>query len=116
MSTWKLLASTLPNLPTFEETVANSLSHLITAQRIISNAAAELLREADQVTIDKNKKPIASTEFGYTSSLEGLIREGRKYGTIYANPRWPSKKKPTESDPWFVRHQMPVEAIAGLPI
>ncbi len=116
MSTWKVLASTLPNLPTFEQAVANSLSHVETAQRILSNAAAELLREADRVTIERNEKPRACTAFGYTSSLEALIEQGRQFGSIYANPRWPFVKKPTAFDPWYVQHQTPVETIAALPI
>ena len=54
--------------------------------------------------------PIAST-----NSLEGLIKEGRRFATIYAEPPWPCELEPRPGS-FFYRKAISRDVLAALPV
>ena len=93
------------------------ISQLLVARQMLSDITARLVREAckpkSMAEIQWPDDPWPCS-FGYTNSLEMLIRQGRQYGTIFADPPWPHDGPP---DPrWRHRPRFSVDAIASLPI
>lgn len=93
------------------------VAQMIVAQRLMSDVSARLVAEADA---SARPAPIHDDQlgipFGYTNSLEGLIKNGRKYGTIYADPPWPCDERERVSQHGLRRQPMAVECIAALPV
>jgi N6-adenosine-specific RNA methylase IME4 len=92
------------------------IAQLLVAQRMLSDVSARLVREADEPAREAARREDPTPRsFGYTNSLEGLIQSGKQYGTIYAEPPWPCDDAPTQQH-GYRRPQLPVDAIAALPI
>ena len=53
--------------------------------------------------------------FGYTNSLEDLIKDGRKFATIYATPPWPCDLAP-EPGSFYYRKPVTGDVLAALPV
>ena len=54
--------------------------------------------------------------FGYTNSLEGLINDGRHFGTIYAEPPWPCDDLAHQLYITDRQQRLSGDAIAALPV
>src|SRR5260370_282329 len=76
--------------PMFEPSHANEGIQMLVPQRRL-DVAARLIGEtggSNRPSTRRDDPP--GIPFGYTNSLEDLIKEGRQFGTIYAEPPWPS--------------------------
>lgn len=101
--------------------IDDSISQLLIAQRLLSDVSGRLIREADDAALEASRRnPLDHQQVPilfcrYTSSLESLISQGNKYGTIYADPPWPSERD-VEAGSFFRRKPISVEALAALPV
>ena len=101
-----------------------SLLKLIAAQRLLADtrellereALAASLRTEAEDRLESLKVNGGASEPGRTNCLETLLRENRKFGTIYADPPWHYANAASRGAAENHYRTMDIEAIAGLPI
>lgn len=99
--------------------LSNANEDVVTQSRIFNrmplDVIAGIIRESGPSAYRKSwGKAQVGVPFGYTNSLEGLIKEGRQYGTILAEPHWPCELTPFGS--FFHRKPVTADTLAALPI